>query len=95
MCLSTGGSAGGGQVVRQEAVRFICFGRYNIRNGWNRVLDSALRGMLQANVNLRVFQEKKVTEGIYIRESSGYKLVASEAPGAHSGGIIILYRTEE
>ena len=42
----------------------IRFGTYNIRNGWNGRLESAFRGMTQVNVNVGVFQETKLTEGI-------------------------------
>ena len=41
----------------------ICFGNYNIRNGRNGGLKSALRGMGQANVDVGVFQETKLTGG--------------------------------
>ena len=45
---------GRGRGVRQEAVRPIRFGTYNIRNGRNGGLESALRGMLLVNVDLGV-----------------------------------------
>ena len=73
----------------------IHFGRYNIRNGWNRGLESVLRGMAQENVNLRVFQETKVTGGIYMQEYSGYRVEASDVPSRHSGGVAVFYCTEE
>ena len=37
----------------------IRFGTYNIRNRRNDGLDSALRGMAQANMDLGIFQETK------------------------------------
>ena len=37
----------------------IRFGLYNIHNGRNSELESALRGMLQAKVDLGIFQEMK------------------------------------
>ena len=40
------------------------FSTYNIRNGRNRGLESALRGMSQANMDLGIFQETKCTDGI-------------------------------
>ena len=49
----------------------IRFGTYNIRNGRNGGMDSALRGMSQANMDLGIFQETKYTDGIYTRESAG------------------------
>ena len=51
MCQIMGGSTGGGQVVRP-----IRFGAYNIRNCGNGGLESTLRGISQANVDLGIFQ---------------------------------------
>ena len=45
----------------------IKFGTYNIRNRRNWGLESALRGMAQANIDLGVFQETKCTDGVYTR----------------------------
>ena len=70
----------------------IRFGTYNIRNGRNGVLESALRGMAQANMDLGIFQEKKCTEGIYTRESSGYRVVTTDALSRHHGGVAVFYR---
>ena len=58
----------------------IRFGTYNIRNGRNGGLESALQGMSQANMDLGIFQETKCTDGIYTRESAGYRVVATDAP---------------
>ena len=58
----------------------IRFGTYNIRNGRSRGLESALRGMAQANIDLSVFQETKCTDEIYTRESAVYRIVAKDAP---------------
>ena len=63
-------------VVRQEAGRPIRFGTYNIQNGRNGGLESALGEMLQKNVDLGVFQEMTVTKRIYTQESSGYRVVS-------------------
>ena len=46
-------------VGRGKAIRF---GYYNIRNNRNGVLESALRGKAQANLDPGVFQETKVTD---------------------------------
>ena len=48
----------------------ISFGIYNIRNSLNRVLNLALRGVSQANMDLGIFQETKITDGIHIRGSA-------------------------
>ena len=58
----------------------IRFCTYNIRNNHNRGLELALRGMSQANMGLGIFQETKVTYGIYTRGSAGYSVVATDAP---------------
>ena len=47
----------------------------------------ALRGMSQANMDLGIFQETKVTEGIYTRRLAGYSVVASDAPNQHRGRV--------
>ena len=89
-----GGSQGEIQGVVRPT-RLIRFGGYNIRNGWNGGLESALRGMSQFNMDLGVFQETKLTKYIYMRESSGYRVVVIEAPSAHSGSVIVFYRAAE
>ena len=68
------------------------FGTYNIRNGRNGGLESALRGMSQANMYLGIFQETKVTNVIYTRGSSGYSVVATDAPIQHRGGVAVFHR---
>ena len=51
--------------------------------------------MSQANVDFGVFQEKKVTKGIYTRESSGYRVVASKALSTHIGGVTMFFSEAE
>ena len=70
----------------------IIFGTYNSRNRRNGGLESALRGMSQANMYLGIFQEKKCTDGIYTRESAGYRVVATDAPIRHCGRVALFYR---
>ena len=48
----------------------IRFGTYNILNGRNGGLEAALRGMSQANMDLGILQETKLTDGIYTRRSA-------------------------
>ena len=69
----------------------IRFGTYNIRNGRNGGLELALQGMSQTNMDLGIFQERKCTEGIYTRESAGYRVVATDAPSRHRGGLALFY----
>ena len=74
------------------------FGIYNIRkgrngrNGRNGGLESALRGMSQDNMDLGIFQETKLTYGIYTRSSAGYSVVATDASSRHRGGVTVFHR---
>ena len=70
----------------------IRFGTYNIRNGRRGGLESALRGMSQANMDLGILQETNITNGIYTRGSAGYKVIATDAPRRHRGGVALFYR---
>ena len=69
----------------------IIFVTYNIRNSRNGGLESALRGMSQANTNLGIFQETKCTDGIYTHVSARYRVVATDAPGQHLVGVALFY----
>ena len=84
MCKHTGQPTSGTVPIR--------FGTYNIRNGRNSGLVSVLRGMSQANMDLGIFQKKKLTDGIYTCRSAGYSVVATDAPSRHRGGEAILHR---
>ena len=66
-------------------------GTYNICNGRNGGLETALRGMSQANMDLVILQETKLTDGIYTRRSDGYSIIATDAPSRHRGGVTIFY----
>ena len=55
-------------------------------------MELALRGMYQANMDLGIFQETKCTDGIYTRKSAGYRVVATDAPSRHRGGVALFYR---
>ena len=70
----------------------IRFGTYNIRNGRNGGLESALWGMAQANMDLGIFQETECTDGIYTRDSDGYSAISTDAPSRHRGGVAVFYR---
>ena len=72
MCQRTGPPTGGTVPIR--------FGTYNIRNRRNGGLESALRRVSQDNMDLGIFQETKVTDGIYTRGSAGCSVVATDAP---------------
>ena len=73
MCRITGQTAeggGGGEMPTR-------FRTYNIQNGRNVGLELALRVMGQANMDVGVFQETNLTDGIYNRGLDRYRLVAT------------------
>ena len=55
-------------------------------------MESALRGMSQANMYLGIFQETKCTDGIYTRESAGYRVVVTDALRRYRGRVALFYR---
>ena len=69
----------------------IRFGTYNIRNGRNGELESVLRGMGQENVDVEVFQDTKLTEGIYMRKSARYKVSKTPAPRRHCKNLCVCF----
>ena len=79
----------GGSTKEEVPIRF---GTYNIRNGRNGDLESALRGILQANMDLGIFKETKCTDGVYTHESAGYRVVATDSLSRHRGGVALFYR---
>ena len=70
----------------------ICLVGYNICNGRNGGLESALNAMVQANMDLRVLFKTNITGGGKMCRSSGYSVVASEVPIKHQGGKSILFK---
>ena len=67
----------------------ILFGTYNICNGRTSGLDSALREIYQANLDLGLFQYTKVLDDIHMRMFLGYRVVVVYAPGQHHGGVAV------
>ena len=84
MYRSTGSSTRGREPIR--------FGTYNIRNVRNGGLESALRGMSQANMELGIFKETKITNGVYTLRSAGYIVVSIDTPIRHRSGVAVFYR---
>ena len=70
------------------------FGTYNIQNGQNGRLESELRGMKKSNVDVMVFQETKIADGIYTSRSARYKVVATPSPSRHWVGVTRFYRVK-
>ena len=52
----------------------------------------ALRGVGKSNVDVGVFQETKLKDGIYTMISDRYKVFATPAPIRHWGGVVLFYR---
>jgi hypothetical protein len=77
---------------RADGSGSIAVATYNIRNGRNGGLESTLRAMDGIGADLRILLETKVTVGIYTQCSSGYSVVASNAPSVHQGGIALFWR---
>ena len=50
--------------------------------------------MSQANMDLGILQETKLTNGVYTRRSAGYSVIATDEPSGHRGGTAIFYRSE-
>ena len=88
MCRGTGQTVEGGG--GEQAL--ICFETYNIQNSQNSGLDLALRGTSQPSVDVGVFQETKLTEGIYTGLSEGYMVITTPAPSQHQCGVATLYQ---
>jgi hypothetical protein len=80
---------------RADGSGSIAVASYNIRSGRNGGLESALRAMEAMSVDIGIFQETKITGGIYTRSSSGYSIVASDAASAHQGGIALFWQAQQ
>ena len=68
---------------------------YNVRCGRNAGLESALRAMATMGVDLGIFTETKITDGIYTRFSSGYNVTATDTVSASQGEIALFWRDNE
>jgi hypothetical protein len=77
---------------RADGSRSIAVATYNIRNGRNGGLESALRAMEGIGADLGILMETKVTDGIHTQNSSGYSVVAPNTPSAHQGGIALFWQ---
>jgi hypothetical protein len=71
----------------------IALASYNIQSSRNGGLEGALRAMDQLGVNIGFLVETKLTDGVYTRFLSGYKVVASTALSAWQGGIALFWRS--
>jgi hypothetical protein len=71
---------------------FICFCTYNITSGRTGRLEQALRACSTMGIDWGILTESKLTEGIHTRFSSGYWVVATDAPSPMQGGVALFYR---
>ena len=69
----------------------IRFRTYNICNGRNGELESTFMGWSEANMDLGIFQETNVTDGIYTRGSAGYSVVATDAQSRYRGRVAVFH----
>ena len=71
--------------------KMIRFGTFNIWNSQNRGLELALFTMAQVRVYYGVFQEKKLTKAVHMREASVFQVISTEVPSTHRGSVAIFY----
>ena len=58
---------------------------YNIHNWRYGGINSELRVIVQANMDLGVLYKTKITTNVYMRRSLDYNMLVSEAPRKHQG----------
>ena len=95
MCVPIEGHTREGWGVRRGTEKMVRFSMFRIRNVRNGGLESALRGMDQGRVDFGVLQETKITNRVYMQETSGFRVMVTEVPSDHCIGIIIFYREAE
>ena len=81
-----------GRGVRWEPDKMVRFGMYRIRSVRNIGTELELLRLAQGEVDCGVIQETKLTDGVYTRKSSGFRVTAKAVLSDHSGGVAILYR---
>ena len=70
----------------------LVIGTWNILSGRNTHLETTLRALSKVGVDICFLTETKLTDGIYTRFSSGYRVLATNAVSHHQGGIALVYR---
>ena len=63
-----------------------------VRSGRLGGLETVLCALHQGNIGIGVLQETKLTEGVHMRFSSGYKVCVIEAESRHQRVIVIVWR---
>ena len=69
-------------------IRFVT---YNICNRRNGGLELVLRRMYQANIDMVILQENKITNSVYTYGLSGYNVVAMYTPSRHRDRFAVFY----
>ena len=50
-----------------------------------------MRGVSQANMDLGIFRETKITNGVYTHGSDGYNIIATDTPSQQNGRVAVFY----
>ena len=64
---------------------------YNIHNWRYGGVDSELRMIVQANMDLRVLYKTNIMGSFYMRRSLDYNVLVLEAPRKHPGGVKLFF----
>ena len=51
-----------------------------------------MRGLYQANIDLGILQEIKITNGLYMHLLVGFRVVVTNASSRHSRGVVLFYQ---
>jgi hypothetical protein len=70
----------------------LVIGTWNIQNGRNKRLETALQALGVVGVDIGFLQETKLTDGIYRRFSLDYHVLATNAVSRTQGGVALVYR---
>ena len=95
MCQSTDASMGNGRRKGRETLPTIIFGSYDTHNRRNVGLESALRGVMQENMEIGIYRETKVTGEKCTQEFEGHRFIEADVKIPHRGGITVFYREAE
>jgi hypothetical protein len=68
---------------------------FNVRNGRQGNLESALRTLKMMNIDSGILEETKIANAFYTRKAFGYEAIATKAISMFQGGIALVYRPSE
>jgi hypothetical protein len=84
---------GGKNTIQGKEKRRIWIATFNIRNGRQGNLESALRALMKMNVDIGLLEETKIKDEKYKKKSFGYNVIATRAESVFEGGITLVYRS--